>query len=93
VYEPQIRPTVMNDAKRREFVQKAKANRLAFDAAEMLSRGESDKAATVGGQCLTVEGREQFAFWLRHYATTRFKVASLAVDEFLTGMKSADIAL
>jgi len=93
VYEPPIRPVAMNDTKRREFVQKAKADRMAFDAAQLLSRGDSVSAATVAGQHLTVAGREQFVHWLRHYATTRFKVASRTVDEFLRSIEPADMAL
>jgi hypothetical protein len=83
VYEAPIRPTIMNDQQRRQFVQKAKADRLAFDAAQLLSLGEIDKAATVAGECLSIAGREQLALWLRHYAITSFKLSSRAVDEFL----------
>jgi hypothetical protein len=93
VYEPPIRPMAMNDTKRREFVQKAKTDRMAFDAAELLSRGDIVSAATVAGQRLTVADREHFAHWLRHYATTRFKVASRTVDEFLRSIQPADVAI
>ena len=54
MYEAPIRPTKMNDLERRQFVQKAKADRLAFEAAELLSNGETDKAATLAGECLTI---------------------------------------
>jgi len=93
VYEAPIRPTTMNDQQRRQFVQKAKADRLAFDAAQLLSRGETDKAATLAGECMTIAGREQLAIWLRHYATTRFKIASRTVDDFLDGVPPANVAL
>jgi hypothetical protein len=83
----------MNDVQRRQFVQKAKADRLAFDAAQSLSLGETNKAATLAGECVTLAGREQFALWLRHYATTRFKVANSAVNEFLGSLQPADVAL
>jgi hypothetical protein len=83
----------MNDVQRRQFVQKAKADRLAFDAAQLLSLGETEKAATLAGECMTIAGREQLALWLRHYAITRFKIANRTVDEFLRGMPAANVAL
>jgi len=83
----------MNDVERRQFVQKAKADRLAFDAAQFLSNGEAGKAATLAGECMTIAGREQMVLWLSHYATTRFKIASRTVNEFLVGVPSADVAL
>ena len=93
MYEAPIRPAKMNDLERRQFVQKAKADRLAFEAAELLSNGETGKAATLAGECMTIAGREQLAMWLRHYATTRFKIASRTVDEFLGGVPPANVAL
>jgi len=93
MYEAPIKPTKMNDVQRREFVQKAKADRLAFDAAQLLSLGQTDKAATLTGEGMTIAGREQMASLLRHYATTRFKVTSRTVDEFLGGVPSANVAL
>jgi hypothetical protein len=83
----------MNDLERSQFVQRAKVDRLAFEAAELLSNGETDKAAALAGQCVKISGREQLALWLRHYATTRFKIANTTVDEFLVGVPSADVAL
>jgi hypothetical protein len=76
----------MNDAQRRQFVQKAKADSLAFEAAQLLSRGETSQAVTLASNCITLAGREQFAQWLRHYAVTRFKIATTAVDAFLDNM-------
>jgi hypothetical protein len=93
VYEPPIRPTAMNDVERRQFVRKAKADRLAFDAAQLLSRGENSKAVTLAGECMTLAGPEQFTVWLRHYATTRFKITNGAVDEFLGSVPPADVAI
>jgi hypothetical protein len=83
----------MNDDQRRLFVQKAKADRLAFDAAQLLSVGETDQAQALAGQCMTIAGREQLTHWLRHYATTSFKMASRTVDEFLDGVPPANVAL
>jgi hypothetical protein len=83
----------MNDTERRQFVQKAKADSLAYDAAQLLSRGETSQAATLAGKCITLAGREQFTLWLRHYAITRFKIASPTVDAFLGNMPPAEVAL
>jgi len=93
VYEAPIRPKTMNDLQRRQLVQKAKGDRLAYDAARLLSLGETDKAATVANEGVAIAGREQLALWLHHYATTRFKVASRTVNEFLDGVPSANVAL
>jgi hypothetical protein len=76
----------MNDTQRRQFVQKAKADNLAFNAAQLLSRGETGKAATLASDSITLAGREQFSQWLRHYAVTRFKTATAVVDAFLDNM-------
>jgi len=93
VYEAPIRPTTMNELQRRQFVQKAKADRLAFDTAQLLSRGETDKAASLAVECISIAGREQLALWLHHYATTRFKIASKTVDDFLGEVPPANVAL
>lgn len=83
MYEPQIRPVSMNALERREFVRKAKGDSLAYAAAQLLSRGDTPGATTLAGECVTIAGREQLALWLRHYATTRFKIPGRTVDEFL----------
>src|SRR4029079_4091599 len=85
VYEAPIRPTMMTDQQRHLFVQKAKADRLAFDCAQLLSRGETSKAATMAGECMTIAGREQLVLWLRHYAANRIKDTSTSSDELLHG--------
>ena len=86
VYEPRIRPVPMSDLERRQFVRKAKADSLAYEIAQFLSRGETSRATTLASECITLAGREQFTQWLRHYAITRFKIASPAVDAFLDNM-------
>lgn len=93
MYEPQIRPTVMNPQERRQLVQKAKADRLAYEAAEFLSRGDTAKAATLAGESRTLAGQEQTENWLRRYATAKFHLTKGAVDKFLDGMPPADIAV
>jgi len=93
VYEPQIRPIVMNAQERRQLVQKAKADRLAFEAAESLSHGDTAKAATLAGECRTLAGQEQSEHWLRRYATAKFQLTHGAVDKFLGSMPPAGIAV
>jgi hypothetical protein len=93
VYEPQIRPTVMNPQERRQLVQKAKADRLAYEAAEFLSHGDTAKAATLAGESRALAGPEQTDHWLRRYAIAKFHLTKGAVDRFLDGMPPADIAV
>ena len=91
--EPQFRPVKMTESQRGQFIQKAKADRLAFEAAELLSRGETERAATLASECRSLAGQEQSAHWVRHYATTRFKVTTVAVDAFLGDMPPVEVAL
>jgi hypothetical protein len=93
MFEREIRPAKMNNNERSQFIRKAKADRLAFEAAELLSRGETVKAATLAGECRTLAGLEQSSLWLRHYATTRFKVTNMAVEAFLGSMPPVEVAL
>jgi hypothetical protein len=93
VYEPQVRGAKMNDQERSQFVQKAKLDRIAYEAAQLLSLGETSKAATLIGEGSGPAGKDQLNMWLRHYATTRFKMANRAVDDFLSGITAADVAL
>jgi len=83
----------MTDLQRRQFVQKAKADTLAYESAQFLSKGETSQAATLAGQCITLAGSEQFNLWLRHYATTRFKMPTPTVEAFLSSMPPAEVAL
>ena len=93
MYEPRIRPVTMTDLQRRQFVQKAKADSLAYESAQLLSKGETIQAATLAGECIILAGPEQFTQWLRHYATTRFKMASPTVEKFLASMPPVNVAL
>jgi hypothetical protein len=93
VYEPQVRGAKMNDQERSQFVQKAKLDRIAYEAAQLLSLGETSKAATLFGEENASAGKAQLEMWLRHYATTRFKLANRDVDDFLSGMSAANVAL
>jgi len=83
----------MNDQERSQFVQKAKLDRIAYEAAELLSLGETSKAATLLDSGSASAGKEQLKMWLRHYATTRFKIANSTVDAFLGELWSANVAL
>ena len=93
MFERTIRPVTMNNDERADFVRKAKADKLAYEAAELLSLGETSKALALAGECRTLAGLQQSALWVRHYATTRFKVASGAVDAFLGNMPPTEVAL
>ena len=93
MYENQVRGAKMNDQERSQFVQKAKLDRIAYEAAHLLSLGETNKAATLIGEGSSSANKEQLTIWLRHYATTRFKIASRAVDDFLNGMPAENVAL
>ena len=93
MYEPRIRPVTMTDVERRQFVQKAKADSLAYESAQLLAKGETSQAATLAGQCITLAGPEQFTQWLRHYATTRFKMTTPAVEKFLETVPPVNVAL
>ena len=93
MYEPQVRGAKMNDQERGQFVQKAKLDRIAYEAAELLSLGETSKAAILFGEGNASVGKEQLKTWLRHYATTRFKLANRDVDDFLSGIPLANVAL
>jgi hypothetical protein len=83
----------MTDLERRQFVRKAKADSLAYESAQLLSKGDTSQAATLAGQCMSLAGPEQFTLWLRHYATTRFKMASPTVDAFIGSVPRVEIAL
>ena len=93
MYEAQVRGAKMNDQERSQFVQKAKLDRIAYEAAHLLSLGETSKAATLIGEGSASAGEEQLKIWLRHYATTRFNIANLAVDDFLSGIPAVNVAL
>ena len=82
----------MTSAERREFARKAKADRLVFEAAGLLARSEPDRAASLVRDAIALVGPERVAFWLRHYARAKFKVAGSVVEEFLrsvTAVRSA----
>jgi len=93
VYEPQVRGAKMTDQERSQFVQKAKLDRIAFEAAQLLSLGETSKAATLVDEGSMSAGKEQLKIWLRHYATTRFKIAGSIVDAFFGELPLTDVAL
>jgi hypothetical protein len=73
----------MNDQQRGQFVQKARLDRIAYEAAQLLSLGETSTAALLINETSTSAGSEHMKTWLRHYATTRFKIAGNTIDAFL----------
>ena len=93
MYEPQVRGAKMNDQQRSQFVQKAKLDRIAYEAAQLLSLGEISKATTLVDEGSTSADKEQLKLWLRHYATTRFNIASSKVDAFFGELPLTDVAL
>ncbi len=93
MYERQICGAKMSDQERGQFVQKAKLDRIAYDAAQLLSLGEPTKAATLIGAGITSASKDQLEMWFRHYAIARFKVAGGAVEDFLNGVPAANVAL
>lgn len=92
-HEPRIIPVSMTGAERGQFIRKAKADRLAFEAAELLSLGKTSEAAKLADEGMTLAGREQLATWLHHYATTRFKVAGNTVDGFIGAIQPGSVAV
>ncbi len=93
LYEPQFRGTKMNDQERRQFVAKAKLDRVAYEAAQLLSLGETSKAAILIGEANASAGKDQLKMWLRHYATMRFKMAGNTVDSFLGTLRPVNASL
>lgn len=85
-YAPNLYSTPMTQPERRHFCQKAKADRLAFSAAELLRDGDAVKAATIAEQGIAIIGPEHFTYWLRHYAVNNLGVDRKFVDRFCEGV-------
>ena len=73
----------MPPSERRDLMRRAKADRLAFEAAGLLAKGEPARAAPLAREAIALVGPERAAWWLRHYATAKFKVAGSVVEDFL----------
>ncbi len=84
-YEPKQDWTRANlDAPAREaFVRKAKADRFAWSAAELLAKGKLADASSVAVQGMALIGQDHFTSSCTRYATSVFQVSPSAAGEFL----------
>jgi hypothetical protein len=73
----------MTDLERRELLRKAKADTLAWKAAELLQAGQTSQAAGLVAEGVKLSGPESFGHRLRHYALAKFKVDRQTLAEFL----------
>lgn len=68
---------------REAFVRKAKADRFAWTAAELLAGGKHADATGIALQGIALVGEEHFTSSCQRYATSVFKVPPIAAGEFL----------
>jgi hypothetical protein len=87
-YEPRQDWTRANlDPPAREaFVRKAKADRFAWTAAELLANGKHDDASAIALQGIALIGQDHFVSSCTRYATSVFKVPPHMATEFLQGV-------
>jgi hypothetical protein len=71
---------------REAFVRKAKADRFAWEAAELLANGKHADASDIALQGIALIGQEHFTSSCNRYATSVFKVPLYAANEFLKGV-------
>ena len=71
---------------REAFVRKAKADRFAWAAAELLANGKHADAGAIALQGIALIGEDHFASSCRRYATSVFKVPPGTANEFLQGV-------
>ena len=75
------------DAPAREvFVRKAKADRFAWEAAELFANGKHADASDIAQQGIALIGRDDFTSSCKRYATSVFQVPTNAASEFLKGV-------
>jgi len=75
------------DAPGREaFVRKAKADRFAWTAAELLANGKHAEASDIAQQGIALIGQADFTSSCQRYATSVFQVPANTASEFLKGM-------
>src|SRR5439155_19697036 len=88
MFEPKPDWTRANlDAPAREaFVRKAKADRFAWAAAELLAKGNHADASDKALQGIALIGQEDFTSSCKRYATSVFQVPSSTANEFLKGV-------
>jgi hypothetical protein len=68
---------------REAFVRKAKADRFAWEAAELLAVGKHADARSTALQGIALIGQEHFTSACKRYATSVFKVPPNTASEFL----------
>jgi hypothetical protein len=82
------------DAPGREaFVRKAKADRYAWDTAELLAKGKHADASAIALQGIALIGQEHFTSSCKRYATSLFQVPLNAASEFFKSLPSAEKSL
>jgi hypothetical protein len=82
----------MATAERREFCRKAKADRLAFEAAELLRGGKAVESAALIEEGAAIVGRDRLASSFRHYAVNKFRVDLKHVDNVLAAIAGEAVA-
>ena len=80
---------VLDAPGRADFVRKAKADRFAWQAAELLSKGNSAEASAIAVQGSALLGQEDFAALCKRYATSVFQVPPNTASEFLKSIPAA----
>ena len=76
---------------REVFVRKAKADRFAWEAAELLANGKHADASDIALQGIALIGQEHFSSSCNRYATSVFRVPLNAANEFLKGVAPREI--
>jgi hypothetical protein len=71
---------------REAFVRKAKADRFAWAAAELLAKGKHADASDTAVHGMALIGQGDFAALCKRYATSVFQVTPIAAGEFLAGL-------
>jgi len=84
--KPDWSRAILDPPAREAFVRKAKADRFAWEAAELLAGGKHADASDVALKGIALIGQEHFASSCKRYATSVFQVSLLATSEFLKGV-------
>ena len=71
---------------REAFVRKAKADRFAWSAAELLASGKHADASEIVLQGIALIGHDHFIASCQRYATSVFQVPPNTAGEFLNGV-------
>ena len=76
---------------REAFVRKAKADRFAWEAAELLANGKHADASEIALKGIALIGQEHFASSCNRYATSVFRVPLNAANDFLQSVLPREI--